>query len=234
MATECTEFWKIKGNILNKTHHESPTEKEDLPSPGVIRKLSRKSIRVYEDPNDPLRAQINKALEAESKKRNSYMLADRIIVEESENSNSSSSVKSRSQTSETSSDDNSSYNIFGAENSIDQTSRKFLTPNIAVKRLSSMNLSKVDQSSSKLNDSSVSSLNSSSSNKSSGHKTISKHESNSSNSKSKFATSKYDPEIMAKIDPRLINPTLQASMGQTQKKSGLNLGQRRSTAINPP
>lgn len=234
MATECTEFWKIEGNILKHTQHESPTEKDPLPNPGVIRRLSRKSIRISEDPNDSLRVQINKAIEAESKRRNSYVPHDRIIVEESENSKSSSSVKSKPPTSETSSDDNSSYNIFGEENiSQNQSARKFLRPKIAVQQFSAKNLPKSGQSSSRPSVSSVSSSESNRSNKSKKSKRKSKDVSNAGNIKSKFAKPKYDPEIMAKIDPRLIAPALQATVGETTKKSGPNLEQRRSTILSP-
>lgn len=143
MATEWTEFWKIEGNIIKKTHHESITEKEDKPNLGVIRRLSRRSVRNFDKDDeflDTMSMQIQRAVEANESRRNSYIAHDRIIEEVEEDAYSS-SLKSKPPTSETSSDENSSYNIFGddksssSEEKSPKVSRK-AAPNIEVQPFS--------------------------------------------------------------------------------------------------
>lgn len=233
MAIDCTEFWKIEGNILNKTHHESPTEKIEEKSPIFVRRLSRRSIRAADLPEDSIRADIEKAINLEQR-RNSYMPNDRIIVEESERS--SSSPKSKPPTSETSSDDNSSYNIFGDENSSSESEspgRKLMTPNIEVKRFSNKRLMEDNQFEeiSKGESSDTLSRAEESPKKKkppidSDDSSVSSSESSSDRAGAKTST-RLDPDILAKLDPRLLNPALLAGSQNLGNSRGSNLHNRK-------
>jgi len=210
MATDCMEFWKIEGNILDRTHHESPTEKNnEKVDIGVMRRLSRKSSRIQDDlQNSLMQMQIDKAVKKIKKKRNSYVVPEKVIFEDNEESNSSSSsLKSKPPTSKTSSDEKSSYNIFGEEEKLEKAKndRNRLNPNIEIIRLSSKNIQndvlknsksqKVNQPNKPLNASSSSSSSESS-------ESVSEASKRNSSKKPEI-----DPDIIAILDPRLVSPS---------------------------
>lgn len=143
MATECTEFWKIKGNLQNKKQNFKELEEKVDEKPKYIRRLSRHSFRLGDNQILNFQNQIHHVKQVhqtiESPKK-SYEVKNQ-IVEESEDDDSA-----------------SSYNIFdGNSSSSDESSKKnnpkiirsqLIAPNIDIKRFSSKKIKTISNSSS--------------------------------------------------------------------------------------
>lgn len=134
MATECTEYWKIKGNILKKTHVEVMHEKKEEDTVGFYRRLSKRSFILEQDLKSSLHKRVQGLQVPAQPRRASFLPPENMIVEESENSSESSELKSKSPTSSSNSDSNSSFNIFGIQSSSnvsdrDQSKRPFINVN---------------------------------------------------------------------------------------------------------
>jgi hypothetical protein len=141
MVAGCTEFWKIEGKILNRKFQDSPTEKDPINKEiGTFRRLNKRSFRLVDDDfEEPLKNELEEAEQRIKRKRNSYIVPERVIVEESENSKLSSSLESEPPTSKTSFDEKSSYNIFGDDEEEkhekhEKHDKSKLSPNIKVIR----------------------------------------------------------------------------------------------------
>lgn len=165
----------------------------------MSRRASRPSISIFED--RALKAQADNAMMLiNQQRRASYMQNERVIVEETENSDSSSSLKSKPPTSNSDSDSNSSYDIFERKNNKLLPNRNQLGPQIIINSLnSSKNIEKKSSKSESKSSNTISRDKSSDSSSSSS--------SESSATKGGPRKTVFDPAILAKLDPRLIDPS---------------------------
>lgn len=143
MALDWTEFWKIKGNILNQTHKEAITEKPEPDKKQRLRRLSRRSVVITDLQQDPAYLQLQQNF-YERQRRNSYIPPAGAIQEETEQSKSSSNENSSFDiynNNESSSSENAEERIQKPNG--DKNASGHLAPQIHINQFSSTKIKKI-------------------------------------------------------------------------------------------